>query len=135
MTLIDVTSTLAPGEPVKMVALDRDLAELARGNDDGEGSTVTDWEYLLLTARKHVIARRLSSSRSSPCPPDSSYARLEHTNRLVAATSRRCCARRPNSSPAMSPGLPGSPNRARGSGCLGGHGAPIGRGPPTTDVR
>jgi hypothetical protein len=35
-----------------VAALDRELVELARRYDRGEGSTVLDWEYLLLTARK-----------------------------------------------------------------------------------
>lgn len=33
--------------------LDGDLDDLARRNDRGAGSLVMDWEYLLLTARKH----------------------------------------------------------------------------------
>jgi SAM-dependent methyltransferase len=36
----------------RVAALDRELVELARRYDRGEGSTVLDWEYLLLTARK-----------------------------------------------------------------------------------
>jgi ubiquinone/menaquinone biosynthesis C-methylase UbiE len=39
-------------EPDRVAALDRDLLELARRADRGEGSTVVDWEYLLLTATK-----------------------------------------------------------------------------------
>jgi SAM-dependent methyltransferase len=39
-------------EPERVAALDRELAELARRNDRGERSTVMDWEYLVLTARK-----------------------------------------------------------------------------------
>jgi ubiquinone/menaquinone biosynthesis C-methylase UbiE len=39
-------------DPDKVAALDRDLADLARRNDRGTGSTVMDWEYLLFTARK-----------------------------------------------------------------------------------
>jgi ubiquinone/menaquinone biosynthesis C-methylase UbiE len=39
-------------EPERAVALDRELAELARRFDRGQGSTVMDWEYLLLTATK-----------------------------------------------------------------------------------
>jgi len=39
-------------EPERAAALDGELAELARGFDRGQGSTVLDWEYLLLTARK-----------------------------------------------------------------------------------
>ena len=35
-----------------VAALDRDLAELARRHDRGDGTTVMDWEYLLATARK-----------------------------------------------------------------------------------
>ncbi len=41
------------GDPQRVAALDRDLAELARRHDRGAGSTVMDWEYLLVTARKH----------------------------------------------------------------------------------
>ena len=36
----------------RVAALDRELAELARRADRGTGSTILDWEYLLLTARK-----------------------------------------------------------------------------------
>lgn len=36
----------------RVVALDRDLAELARRHDRGKGATIMDWEYLLATARK-----------------------------------------------------------------------------------
>jgi SAM-dependent methyltransferase len=36
----------------RVAALDRDLVELARRFDGGTDSTVVDWEYLLLTARK-----------------------------------------------------------------------------------
>lgn len=39
-------------DPQRVAALDHDLAELARRYDRGNGSTVMDWEYLLLTARK-----------------------------------------------------------------------------------
>lgn len=40
------------GDPDRVAALDRDLAELARRHDRGQGRTVMAWEYLLLTARK-----------------------------------------------------------------------------------
>ena len=40
------------GDPDREAALDRDLAELARRHDRGQGQTVMEWEYLLLTARK-----------------------------------------------------------------------------------
>lgn len=39
-------------EPERAAALDRELVELARRNDLGVGSTVMEWEYLLLTARR-----------------------------------------------------------------------------------
>jgi hypothetical protein len=39
-------------EPERVSALDRDLAALAARYDRGSGSTVMDWEYLLLTARR-----------------------------------------------------------------------------------
>ena len=39
-------------DPAKVAALDRDLAELARRHDTGADTTVMDWEYLLLTARR-----------------------------------------------------------------------------------
>jgi SAM-dependent methyltransferase len=39
-------------DPVRTAALDRELADLARRHDHGTGTTVMDWEYLLLTARK-----------------------------------------------------------------------------------
>ena len=38
--------------PGRVAALDRDLAALATRYDRGTASTVMDWEYLLLTARK-----------------------------------------------------------------------------------
>jgi ubiquinone/menaquinone biosynthesis C-methylase UbiE len=40
------------GDVDRVAALDRELAELARRHDRGDGSTVMDWEYLLATARK-----------------------------------------------------------------------------------
>ena len=40
-------------DPEKIATLDRDLAELARRNDRGVESTVLDWEYLLVTARRN----------------------------------------------------------------------------------
>lgn len=36
----------------RVAALDRELVELARRHDRGDGATVMDWEYLLATARK-----------------------------------------------------------------------------------
>lgn len=39
-------------EPDRAATLDGELAELARRADRGQGSTVVDWEYLLLTATK-----------------------------------------------------------------------------------
>lgn len=36
----------------RTAALDRDIDELARRHDRGEGATVLDWEYLLLTATR-----------------------------------------------------------------------------------
>ena len=39
-------------QPDRVAALDRDLTELAQRHDYGTGTTVMDWEYLLLTARK-----------------------------------------------------------------------------------
>lgn len=39
-------------DPDRVADLDRDLDELARRYDRGSGDSVTDWEYLLLTARK-----------------------------------------------------------------------------------
>jgi ubiquinone/menaquinone biosynthesis C-methylase UbiE len=39
-------------DPDRVAALDRDLADLARQHGHGPGSTVMEWEYLLLTARK-----------------------------------------------------------------------------------
>lgn len=39
-------------DPQQVAALDLELAQLARRNDHGAGSTIMDWEYLLLTARK-----------------------------------------------------------------------------------
>ena len=40
------------GEPHRVAALDRDLANLAQRHDRGEGRTVMEWEYVLFTARK-----------------------------------------------------------------------------------
>ncbi len=41
------------GEPHLVAALDADLTDLARRHDQGgEGQTVMEWEYLLITARK-----------------------------------------------------------------------------------
>lgn len=40
------------GDPERVAALDRDLDELAGRHDRGTGSTVMDWEYLLITARR-----------------------------------------------------------------------------------
>lgn len=39
-------------DPERVAALDRDLDALAERHDRGTGSTVMDWEYLLITARK-----------------------------------------------------------------------------------
>ncbi len=39
-------------EPQRIAALDEDLSELARRHDHGVGTTIMDWEYLLLTARR-----------------------------------------------------------------------------------
>lgn len=39
-------------EPDRVTSLDRELVELARRHDRGEGSTVMDWEYLLVTGRR-----------------------------------------------------------------------------------
>jgi SAM-dependent methyltransferase len=39
-------------DPEKVAALDQGLADLGRRFDRGEDSTVLDWEYLLLTARR-----------------------------------------------------------------------------------
>jgi len=40
------------GDPDKVAALDRVLVDLARRNDHGTSSTVLDWEYLLVIARR-----------------------------------------------------------------------------------
>ena len=40
------------GDPAQAAALDHALAALARRHDHGATTTVMDWEYLLLTARK-----------------------------------------------------------------------------------
>ncbi len=40
-------------QPERVAALDRDLTALAARFDRGTDATVMDWEYLLLTARKH----------------------------------------------------------------------------------
>jgi ubiquinone/menaquinone biosynthesis C-methylase UbiE len=41
-------------QPDRTAALDDALADLARRSDRGNGSTVLDWEYLLLTARRRA---------------------------------------------------------------------------------
>jgi SAM-dependent methyltransferase len=41
-------------DPERVAALDRDLAELAHRHGGGAGTTVMEWEYLLLTARKRT---------------------------------------------------------------------------------
>ena len=41
-------------DPEKVVALDVDLAQLARRHDRGSNTTVMDWEYLLFTARRRT---------------------------------------------------------------------------------
>ena len=40
------------GDPDKVAALDRDLADLARRHDRGTTATVLEWEYLVVTARR-----------------------------------------------------------------------------------
>ena len=40
------------GDPERVTSLDRDLAGLARRHDRGTSTTVLDWEYLLVTARR-----------------------------------------------------------------------------------
>jgi hypothetical protein len=37
---------------LRVASLDQALADLARGYDRGDGKTMLDWEYLLVTARK-----------------------------------------------------------------------------------
>jgi ubiquinone/menaquinone biosynthesis C-methylase UbiE len=44
--------TAIADDPDKVAALDRDLVALAERFDRGEGQTVLDWEYLLVTARR-----------------------------------------------------------------------------------
>jgi SAM-dependent methyltransferase len=39
-------------DPARTAALDQELADLARRHDHGTGTTVMDWEYLLVTGRK-----------------------------------------------------------------------------------
>jgi SAM-dependent methyltransferase len=41
-------------DPARVAALDRELDALARRHDRGTGTTVMDWEYLLLTARRRA---------------------------------------------------------------------------------
>jgi ubiquinone/menaquinone biosynthesis C-methylase UbiE len=41
------------GDPDQVAALDHDLTELARRHLQGEEKAVMEWEYLLLTARRH----------------------------------------------------------------------------------
>jgi len=40
------------GDPERVAALDRDLADLAKQHQHTAGNTAMEWEYLLLTARK-----------------------------------------------------------------------------------
>ncbi|SOD98286.1 class I SAM-dependent methyltransferase [Blastococcus haudaquaticus] len=49
--MIAVFRSLAD-DPDRAAALDADLLDLVRRHDQGSGSTVLDWEYLLLTATK-----------------------------------------------------------------------------------
>jgi SAM-dependent methyltransferase len=42
------------GDPDRVAAIDHDLTELARRHDRGARTTVMDWEYLLLIARKRA---------------------------------------------------------------------------------
>lgn len=39
-------------DPSRVAALDQDLVDLAKRHDHGTGTTVLNWEYLLVTARK-----------------------------------------------------------------------------------
>ncbi len=39
-------------DPARVAALDDDLSELAQRHDRGDATTILDWEYLLLTARR-----------------------------------------------------------------------------------
>jgi len=41
-------------DPARAATLDRDLAQLAERHDHGAATTVMDWEYLLVTARKRT---------------------------------------------------------------------------------
>jgi hypothetical protein len=41
-------------DPARAAALDQELADLARRHDQGTETTVMDWEYLLITARKQA---------------------------------------------------------------------------------
>lgn len=41
-------------DPDRVAALDRDLDELAERHDRGTGSTIMDWEYLLVTAHRRA---------------------------------------------------------------------------------
>lgn len=52
------------GDPGRAGGLDRDLAELARRHDRGNGSTVMEWEYLLVTARKREDGDHVHPSRA-----------------------------------------------------------------------
>ncbi len=48
-------------QPERADALDGELVDLVRGFDRGQGSTVLEWEYLLVTAtrrRETVLAPR-----------------------------------------------------------------------------
>ena len=40
-------------QPTRIATLDTQLADLARRHDRGDASTILDWEYQLLTARKN----------------------------------------------------------------------------------
>lgn len=53
-------------EPDRAAALDRDLADLARRHDRGQATTVMDWEYLLLTARRSRTGAGPSRARRGP---------------------------------------------------------------------
>ena len=45
---------IVESDPARTAALDQELADLARRHDHGTGTTIMDWEYLILTARKQL---------------------------------------------------------------------------------
>ena len=53
-------------DPTRASELDRDLSDLTRRHDRGMTTTIMDWEYLLVTARRVASSERTPEVRESP---------------------------------------------------------------------